>query len=115
MEEVRYLSSEEDSSNLNQKFTLGKLVHFLKNLPDLIIEYKAGIIVIITWLVVAQFSGYSLTSIIWSIIKLILYPINLLLFNTRFSSIDVPVVFILLVPLVVLTTVAFLIIISTED
>ena len=109
------MSSEEDSSNLNQKFTLGKSVQFLKNLLDLIIDFKAGIIVIITWLVVAQVSGYSLTSIIWSIIKLILYPLNLLLFNTEFSSIDVPEVFILLVPLVVLTTVGFLIIISTED
>ena len=100
---------------MNQKFTLGKLVQFLKNLLDLIIDFKAGIIVIITWLVVAQVSGYSLTSIIWDIIKLILYPINLLLFNTPYRSIDVPEVFILLVPLVVLTTVGFLIIISTED
>ncbi len=109
------MSSDKNSSNLKQKFTLGKLAQFLKDLPDLIIEFKAGIIVIITWLVVAQLSGYSLTSIIWSIIKLILYPLNLLLFNTKYSSIDVPEVFILLVPLVVLTTVGFLIIISTED
>ena len=109
------MSSDKNSSNLNQKFTLGKLVQFLKNLLDLIIDFKAGIIVIITWLVVAQISGYSLTSIIWDIIKLILYPLNLLLFNTEFRSIDVPEVFILLVPLVVLTTVGFLIIISTED
>ncbi len=109
------MPSEENSSNLNQKFTLGQLVQFLKNLLDLIIDFKAGIIVIITWLVVAQFSGYTLTSIIWDIIKLILYPINLLLFNTQYRSIDVPVIFILLIPLVVLTAVGFLIIISTED
>jgi hypothetical protein len=109
------MSSDKNSNNLDQKFTIEKLIQFLKNLLDLIIDFKAGIIVIITWLVVAQFSGYSLTSIIWSIIKLILYPLNLLLFNTQYRSIDVPEVFILLVPLVVLTTVGFLIIISTED
>ena len=113
--EDRYLSSEENPRNLNQKFTLGKLVQFLKNLLDVIIEFKAGIVVIITWLAVAQFSGYTLTSIIWDIIKLILYPINVLLFNTQYRSIDVPEIFIFLVPLVVLTTVGFLIIISTED
>ncbi len=109
------MSSDKNTSNLNQKFTLGKLVLFLKDLPDLIIEFKSSIIMIITWLVVAQISGYSLTSIIWSVTKLILYPLNLLLFNTKFSSIGVPEIFILLVPLVVLTTVGFLIIISTED
>lgn len=113
--EVKDLSSDKNSNNLNQRFTSRKLVQFLKDLADIIFEFKGGIITIITWLVVAQFSGYSLISIIWSIIKLILYPLNLLLFNTKFSSIDVPEVYILLVPLVVLTTVGFLIIISTED
>ena len=109
------MSSDKNSRNLNEKFTLEKLVQFLKNLLDVIIDFKAGIIVIITWLVVAQISGYTLTSIIWDIIKLILYPINLLLFGTQYRSIDVPEVFILLVPLVVLTLTGFLIIISTED
>ena len=109
------MSSKENSEKINQKFTLGKFVQVLKDLLDTIIDFKAAIIVIITWLIVAQISGYSLTSTIWSIMKLILYPLNLILFNAEFSSIGVPEVFILLIPLVFLTLICFLIIITTED
>lgn len=109
------MSPDQNSDSLNQKVVMRKLIQFFKDLLEIIINFKGGIIVIITWLVVAELSGYSLTSILWSILKLILYPLNLLLFNTEFSAIDVPQIYILLVPLVVLTTIGFLVIISTED
>lgn len=61
------------------------------------------------------FGGYSFLILLRSIGKLLLYPLNLLLNGTDFSSIDVPEIFILLFPLVILVTVGFFVIISTED
>lgn len=93
----------------------GKFIKFLKDIPDLIIEFKNFIIVIIIWLILAELSGYSFLILLRTIGKLLLYPLNLLLFGTDFSSIDVPEIFILLFPLVILVTVGFFVLIATED
>ena len=92
-----------------------RLIELIKNLPELIKEFKGSIITIIAWLVIAELAGYSFISILWSAIKLIIYPLNLLLFNLSFRATNIPEIFILLVPLVILVLVGFLIIISTED
>lgn len=103
------MSSQDNPSKLS------KLNELIKNLPDFIKEFKGSIIAIIAWLVVAELAGYSLIRTLWSIIKLIIYPLNLLLFNLSFKTINVPEIFILLIPLIILISVGLLIIISTED
>lgn len=111
------MSSHDNSGKLTQitRQILHRLTQFVKDLPDLIREFKGAIIVIIIWLIVAQIAGYSIVTIIISIIKLLLYPLNLVLFSTSFSAINVPEVFILMVPLVILVIAGFLTIIATED
>ena len=97
------------------KQTVAAILKIIKDIPDLLKEFKGAVIVIIVWLIVAQLAGYSVTSTIISIIKLVLYPLYLLLFNTEFSDMNIPEIFILMMPLVLLTFTGFLIIIATED
>ena len=92
-----------------------KIIKLLKDITDLIIEFKNFIIVIIIWLILAELSGYSFLILLRSVGRLLLYPLNLLLLGTDFSSIDVPEIFILLFPLVILVTVGFFVLIATED
>lgn len=106
MEVVELMSLQEPSA---------KIIKLLKDITDLIIEFKNFIIVIIIWLILAELSGYSFLILLRSIGKLLLYPLNLLLFRTDFSSIEVPEIFILLFPLVILVTVGFFVLIATED
>ena len=106
MEVVKLMSLQEPSA---------KIINLLKNITDLIIEFKNFIIVIIIWLILAELSGYSFLILLRSIGRLLLYPLNLLLLGTDFSAIDVPEIFILLFPLVILVTVGFFVLIATED
>jgi len=111
------MSSHRNSGKLAQfiKQILHRVTHFVKDAPDLIREFKGSIIVIIIWLIVAQIAGYSIIILISSIIKLMLYPLSLLIFNTSFDAINVPEVFIIMIPLVILMIAGFLTIIATED
>ncbi|MFX0183607.1 MAG: hypothetical protein ACFE95_11045 [Candidatus Hodarchaeota archaeon] len=111
------MSSHDDSGKRiqNSKQLLHRLTQFVKDIPDLIIEFKGAIIVIAVWLIIGDIAGYSIVTLIISIVKLIFYPLLLLFFNTGFSAINVPEIFILMVPLVILMVVGFLTIIATED
>lgn len=100
---------------MSSQDTSAKIIGFLKDITDLIIEFKNFLIVIIIWLILAELSGYSFFLLLRSISRLLLYPLNLLLFGTDFSSIEVPEIFILLFPLVILVTVGFFVLIATED
>ncbi|MFX0210339.1 MAG: hypothetical protein ACFFDT_30450 [Candidatus Hodarchaeota archaeon] len=86
-----------------------------RDLLDFALGFKNAVIVIFAWILISEIAGYSILDLVISIISLMLYPLNLLLFNTGFSDINVPEVFFLLIPLVTLIVVGFLIIISTED
>ena len=98
-----------------EKESDSKLRLFIEDLPELIIEFKGFIITFIIWIIIAEIAGYSLINLIRTFIRLILYPLNLILFNMDFTDALVPEIFILLMPLVILTAVSFFIIISTED
>ncbi|MFX0015607.1 MAG: hypothetical protein ACFFB2_11500 [Promethearchaeota archaeon] len=88
---------------------------YAREVLDFILGFRNAIIIIFAWILISQISGYSVLNILGSIVSLLFYPINLLLFNTGFNEINVPEVFFLLVPLMILIIVGFLIIISTED
>ena len=88
---------------------------FVKNIPDLVREFKSTIIIIVSWIVVSEMAGYSVFDLFRSIFRLLIYPLNWILFKTQFNLIRVPEVFILLIPFVILITFGLLIIISTED
>ena len=93
----------------------GKLIRFLKDIRDLIIEFKNFIIILTFWLIIAELAGYSFFNLLRSIGRFLLYPLNLLLFGTDFSSINVPEIFIIFFPLVIIVTVGFFVLIATED
>ncbi|MHA2224297.1 MAG: hypothetical protein ACXAC8_03795 [Candidatus Hodarchaeales archaeon] len=100
----------------NVKLTATRVAEFARDNKGTFV----ALFVFIAWLVIAQIAGYSILSTAVAIIKLIIYPFllllaPLLLINADFDSMNIPEVFILLIPLVVLVTVGFLIIISTED
>ncbi|MFX0084182.1 MAG: hypothetical protein ACFFAU_00800 [Candidatus Hodarchaeota archaeon] len=96
--------------------TIGNnLLQLAKSAPDLIIEFKSAIIVIIIWILISENSGYRMIDIFRSIFKLILYPLNWVLYRTNFDLTGIPVIFILLMPLVILISVTFIVLISTED
>lgn len=101
--------------NKSKNRILDKAVPLIKNSPSTIKENKASIIVTITWLTIAEISGNSIIKLIGLVLRLVLYPFELILFETEFRDTDIPEVFILLTPLVVLVTLGFLIIIATED
>jgi len=64
---------------------------------------------------VGYYPGKSVINIMRSILRFCIYPINMWLFQMEFSKINVPEVFILLVPLVVSFSIGLLVIIFTED
>lgn len=97
------------------KRILNLFLQFIKDIPILIRDFKAGFIIIFVWIFVGEISGYSILTLFQSIIRLVLYPLNWFLYKTKFGLTEIPEVFILLMPLVLLITVGFLIIISTED
>ncbi len=90
-------------------------VEFVKSVPDLIIEFKSSILVIIIWVLVSEISGYHMVDIFRSIFKIIIYPLNWVLYRTNFDLTGIPVIFLLLMPLVIFIVITFLILISTED
>lgn len=99
----------------NEKPVGNKLLDYAKDLLNFVVEFKSAIIIICVWILVSEIAGYSIFNLLRSIFRLLLYPLNLVLFNMKFSAIDVPEVFFLLVPLITLITIGFLVIISTED
>ncbi len=96
-------------------FHYSSLLEFIKNLPSTIKEFKGAITILIIWLIVSEIAGYSIFRVFQSVIRIILYPLNWVLFKTRFEATGIPEVFLLLMPLVILLTVSFLVIIYTED
>lgn len=99
----------------NRYWSRDSLVEFVRNIPSLIKEFKGIIIFIIAWLVVSEIAGYSVLSILQSIWRIILYPLNWILFKTSFEFTEIPEIFLLLMPLAILIIVSFMVIISTED
>jgi len=91
------------------------LLQLAKSAPDLIIEFKSSIVVITIWILISETSGYRMIDIFRSIFRLILYPLNWVLYRTNFDLTGIPVIFILLMPLVILISVTFILLISTED
>jgi hypothetical protein len=92
-----------------------KFLEFVKNVPSLIKEFKGVISIVIAWLVVSELVGFPVLRIVQSIWRIILYPLNWVLFKTSFEITGIPEVFLLLMPLVILIIVSFMVIISTED
>ena len=118
------LSSKEilDKSPSNERFLLRKFLNILRNVLDLIIEYKSAIIIIIAWILVSEVANYlnpeesyTLGDLLGSVFMVLLYPIFLLFFNTGFKELNVSQIFLLFIPLVLLISAGFLIIISTEN
>ena len=105
--------SVEGPSNRSQ--FLKKIIRFLKELPAYIKEYKSAIIFIMAWLIVAEIAGDSFLNLFITIGKLLSYPFYLILFNTEFRAMNIPEIFILLIPLVFFVLTGFLTIIATED
>ncbi|MFX0049853.1 MAG: hypothetical protein ACFFAJ_01645 [Candidatus Hodarchaeota archaeon] len=97
------------------KLMINNLFNLLKSMPRLINEYKSAIIIIIAWISISEIAGYSIIELFTTIFKLIIYPYNWIVYKTQFELTGIPEIFILIIPLVVLITVGFLIIISTED
>lgn len=112
------MTAQEEQERVSNEKSQKKRLHwqqYTRDMLDFILGFRNAIMIILIWIFISEISGYSVLKIFISIVSLILYPINLLLFNTDFSDINVPEVFFLLVPLVALITVGFLIIVSTED
>ncbi|MHA2243353.1 MAG: hypothetical protein ACXADY_00130 [Candidatus Hodarchaeales archaeon] len=111
------MSSQEISRkfSLYSKLVIQKLLEFTKNTPDLIREFKTAIIIIVAWIFVSENAGYHVIDLFRSIFRIIIYPFNWFWYKTHFDETGIPEVFIVLMPVVVLVTVGFLIIISTED
>ena len=96
----------------NPKFYI---VRFLKSIPDLLLDFRNSILVIIIWIIISEISGNSVFYIITSIFRLIIYPINWFLFRTSFELTEIPEVFLLFIPLMLVILLGFLTLISTED
>lgn len=110
-------SQEESGEITREKNSRNQLQwqNYAREVLDFILGFRNAILMIFTWILISEISGYSVLYLLRSIINLFLYPINLVLFNTPFDTIDVPEVFLILLPLVVLIVIGFLIIVSTED
>ncbi len=87
----------------------------LRELPDLLRDFKNSFFIIILWMIISEIAGYPVLDTLKSIIKLIIYPINWILFRTGFRLTGIPEIFILFVPLMLVVSIGFLILISTED
>ena len=96
-------------------FTISNILRYVKEIPDLLLDFKNTVLVIFVWIIVSEVSGHSVIDLLTSIFRLIIYPINWLLFNTGFEYTGVPEVFILLIPLMLIVSLGFLILISTEN
>jgi len=110
--DIDYLITEMNTKGYTSVISL---LEFIKNLPSTIKEFKGAIIILIAWLIVSEIAGYSIIIVFRSIFRIILYPLNWVLFKTSFKATGIPEVFLLLMPLVILLTVSFLVIIYTED
>jgi hypothetical protein len=125
LEKKPALPSEEDESMSAQQaeeeksrerlFTTAKAIQIIKGIPDLIINFRNSVIIIIIWIIISEIAGNSVFELLRSIFKLIIYPINWLLFKTKFELTGIPEVFIIFIPLMLLVSIGFLILISTED
>ncbi|MFX0206383.1 MAG: hypothetical protein ACFFDT_10375 [Candidatus Hodarchaeota archaeon] len=112
------MASQEESGEVIQEERSRRQLqwqNYAREVLDFVLGFRNAIIIIFAWIFISEISGYSVFTLLGSIISLFLYPINLLLFNTPFNETDVPEVFIILLPLVTLIVVGFLIIVSTED
>jgi hypothetical protein len=121
LSEVDYMSSQDIKGKVNgkivhySKLMINNLFNLLKSMPRHINEYKSAIIIIIAWISISEIAGYSIIDLFTTIFKLIIYPYNWIVYRTQFELTGIPEIFVLIIPLVVLITVGFLIIISTED
>ena len=98
-----------------QESLLARIPQLIKNFIELLLGFKNTIIIIIVWIIVSEYAGYSVFNLIRSVFKLLIYPINWLLYKTEFSATEIPEVFILLIPLLMLISIGFIVLISTED
>jgi hypothetical protein len=103
-----------DESSFRIKYSK-KVIRFLKELPTYIKEYKSALIFIGVWIITADLAGFSFLKVFITILKLLVYPLYLILFNTEFKAMNIPEIFILMVPLVFFVLIGFLAIIATED
>ncbi|MFX0124685.1 MAG: hypothetical protein ACFFAE_13730 [Candidatus Hodarchaeota archaeon] len=112
------MTSQEERGNVTREKKSRRQLkwqQYTREILDFILGFRNAMIIIVTWIFVSEIAGYSVLDLFGSILSLFLYPVNLLLFNTDFSDINVPEVFFILVPLIALITIGFLIIVSTED
>ena len=103
-----------DESSFHVKY-LKKVISSLKGFPTFIKEYKSPLIFIGIWIITAELAGFSFLKVFITILKLLAYPLYLILFNTEFKAMNIPEIFILMVPLVFFVLIGFLAIIATED
>jgi len=112
------MASQEERGELTQEEKSRRQLqwqNYAREVLDFMLGFRNAIIIIFAWIFISEISGYSVLYLFRSIITLLLYPINLVLFGTPFDEIAVPEVFLILLPLVALIVIGFLIIVSTED
>ena len=111
------MSSQDLSERLAHysKLTAERLQQIARDALDLVFEFKALIVVVVVWIIIAEFAGYSAFNLIRALFRLIIYPFNLIVFGMEFTEANVPQIFIIFMPLVFLMLIGFLIIVSTED
>jgi len=112
------MASQEESGELTQEEKSKRQLqwqNYAREVLDFVLGFRNAMITILAWIFISEISGYSVLNLLRSVISLFLYPFNLVLFSTPFDEIDVPEVFLILLPLVTLIVIGFLIIVSTED
>ncbi len=105
------------SKKISTYFKLGdkKLREIFINSLSLIKEFKGTVFFLFFWVLISEMAGYPVLLTFRSIFRLIIYPLNWILFKTQFKITEIPQVFLLLIPLFLLVVISFIIIISTED
>ena len=89
----------------------------MKSIFHVLNDYRNSIIIVLAWILTSLMSSpeNAFTNTISQLVRFFLYPVNLVLFNTDISNAGFSAIYIILVPLVIILTIGFLYLISTED
>lgn len=80
-------------------------------------DYRNAIIIVLVWMVASLLSSpeNSFIRTISQVVRFILFPINLFVFHVDFSNAGFSAIYFVLIPLIVVLSVGFLYLISSED
>ena len=80
-------------------------------------DYRNAIIIVLVWMVSSLLSSpeNSFIRTISQVVRFILFPINLFVFHVDFSNAGFSSIYFVLIPLIVVLSVGFLYLISSED